>query len=318
MNIGYTRRDFVRVLFASAPGMLVSRGLASDFVAPGLPGSLNFVMIGDWGRRGEQDQVEVANQMAKAAAEIGAKFVISVGDNFYEDGVDSTTDEHWKVSFEEVYAQPSLQVPWAVILGNHDYHGNCQAQLDYHAVNSRWRMPARYFKEFHQVPDGTTAEFFYLDTSPFVKSYLKNEKMVANIQSQNVPRQIAWLKKSLEGSQADWKIVIGHHPIYTAGGHGDTQELIEEVLPLLHTYKVQAYFCGHDHNLQHLVDQDVNMFVTGGGSQHTPILVSPFARFGRPSSGFIAVSLGGRSLDVRFIDNAGTVLYTKSVSRVSA
>ena len=81
--------------------------------------------------------------MAKASKDNGAKFIISVGDTFYENGVQSADDPHWQKSFEEVYRDPALQIPWQVILGNHDYHGNCDAQITYGSVNPRWQMPAR-------------------------------------------------------------------------------------------------------------------------------------------------------------------------------
>lgn len=32
---------------------------------------------------------------------------------------------------------------------------------------------------------------------------------------------------------AKWKIVVGHHAIRSIGHHGDTQELIKHILPLL-------------------------------------------------------------------------------------
>ena len=74
--------------------------------------SPSFLAVGDWGRRGDRDQSRVAEAMAKAATEIGSRFVISAGDNFYPAGVQSAFDTHWKASFEDVYAAASLQTPW--------------------------------------------------------------------------------------------------------------------------------------------------------------------------------------------------------------
>src|SRR5271170_5423387 len=131
-----TRREFIRILFVATQAAVASRFLPGSLLAetppqPALPGGFNFLVFGDWGRQGEQDQVDVAAQMAKVAKDSGAKFIISVGDNFYENGVQSVDDPHWQKSFEEVYHDPALQVPWQVILGNHDYHGNCDAQIAY-------------------------------------------------------------------------------------------------------------------------------------------------------------------------------------------
>ena len=32
-----------------------------------------------------------------------------------------------------------------------------------------------------------------------------------------IPKQMAWLEQKLGASQAAWKIVVGHHPVYSVG-----------------------------------------------------------------------------------------------------
>ena len=310
-----TRREFVRVLFVATQGIVASRLLPANLLAEPSPGGLNFLIFGDWGRQGEKDQVEVADQMAKAAQDIGAKFVISVGDNFYEDGVTSVSDAHWRASFEDVYHQPSLQVPWHVIMGNHDYHGNPEAQLAYHASSDRWNMPARYYLQTHPLDGGVTADFFYIDTTPMVKGYHTNPITKRQVASQDVPAQLAWLKDALAASKAEWKIVIGHHPIYSGGLHGKTPELIKNVLPLLHQYGVQAYFNGHDHDLQHLTVGDINLFDTGAGSEFRPTKKTKHTQWSKGCSGFTTVQLLGNRMNVRMIDNHGAMIYAANVSR---
>lgn len=130
-----------------------------------------------------------------------------------------------------------------------------------------------------------------------------------------MPRQLAWLKDALAASKAQWKIVIGHHPIYSGGEHGDTPELIETVLPLLQEHKVQAYFNGHDHDLQHLTAGDVNLFDSGAGSQVRPTSKTEHTKFAMTCSGFTTVSLQGDGMNVRMIDNHGTVVYATTVNR---
>jgi acid phosphatase len=318
-----TRRQFVRTLFvataqATVVGSLLPRSL---FAADAKTGGLNFLIFGDWGRNGEQDQRDVATQMAIAAQAVNPKFIVSVGDNFYEDGVASVDDPQWQTSFEKVYAAPALQVPWQVILGNHDYHGNCDAQLAYAKTHPRWNIPARYFVQTQPVDAATTVDFFYLDTTPMVRSYYSpwfSEKTRAQVITQDVPKQLAWFKAALSVSSAQWKIVIGHHPIYSGGGHGDTVELIETILPLLREHKVQAYFNGHDHDLQHLQAGALNFFCSGAGSQSRPTVKTQRTKFSKSCSGFTIVALSADKMDVRMIDDHGRLLYTTSVPRVSA
>jgi tartrate-resistant acid phosphatase type 5 len=314
-----TRREFVRTLFIASEAAVASRFLPVNLWADSaLPGALNFLVVGDWGRRGEPDQQDVATQMGKTAHDTGARFVISVGDNFYEDGVASVQDVQWLESFEDVYTAPSLQVPWYAILGNHDYHWNCDAQIAYSQKSSRWRMPARYFSQSHPMDKNITADFFYLDTTPMVKIYYSpffEEATRDQVMTQKVPEQLTWLKTALAASNAQWKIVIGHHPIYSGGEHGDTSELIEHILPLLREYGVQAYLNGHDHDLQHLMAGDVNLFCSGAGSQVRPTRHTSHTRFAKASSGFMAVSLGADAMDIRMIDSKGAMLYTTRVLR---
>jgi len=279
-------------------------------------GALNFAIIGDWGRQGRPDQKQVAQQMGIACHEAGAAFVISVGDNFYERGVTSLDDDHWQKSFETVYDATSLQVPWYVILGNHDYAGNCVPQLEYGKTHPRWIMPTRYYKKLFPVDATTHLECFYLDTCPFIAEYQNNPEF-SEIPAQDAAAQLAWLEQGLSASKADWKFVFGHHPIYSSGlAHGNQPEMITHILPLLQKYKVQAYFAGHDHDLEHLKVGDLDLIVSGAGSEHRPVKTPASSPFSQACSGFALASVGPRDMQVRFIDNVGQLLYTAKVVRV--
>ncbi len=325
-----TRREFVRVLFMAGQAAVASQFLPTNLFAESAsvashsdfpPEALNFVLFGDWGRRGQIDQLHVAAQMASASQAIDARFVVSVGDNFYEGGVASTDDSHWHESFENVYHAAPLQIPWNVILGNHDYYGNCDAQIAYSKMSRRWKMPARYFVQTQQLGSGVTADFFYVDTTPMVKIYyeVKDENMRAHVSAQDVPAQVAWLKGALAASKAQWKIVIGHHPIYSGNARGGTPELVDLILPILYEHKVQAYFNGHDHDLQHLVAHDLNLFCSGAGSIVSPkTLETERTKFVRNCPGFIAASLQPDKLNVHMIDSGGNVLHTAVVPRDSS
>jgi acid phosphatase len=280
-------------------------------------GSLNFVMIGDWGRLGKYNQIDVATQMGKTAAAINSQFTVSVGDNFYENGVASVDDPQWQTSFEQIYTAPALQTPWKVILGNHDYRGSVQAQFDYAKQSKRWQLPARYYKESYTLPGGAVAEMFYIDTSPFIKAYIGSK---VNIAGQDTDAQLAWLDNSLAASTAQWKIVIGHHPIYTAqsdaDGHDhDQPDLIARLNPILLKHSVPVYFCGHDHCLQVVKMDGITHVVSGAGSQtYTP---APAIRGGFASGahGFTTVQLSADALTFAMVDMTGAALYTQTITR---
>ena len=306
-----SRRNFVRTLFVAASGALAAPRLFADAPAPSaLPSDgMNFLVFGDWGRKGMRSQRDVAAQMARAVRTMQARFIVSVGDNFYESGVESVDDPQWQTSFEKVYTDPALQLPWHVILGNHDYKGNCDAQLAYGQQQKRWNMPARYYQQTHQVDAVTKADFFYLDTTPMLQEYWAKGKIGAHVATQDVPKQLDWFKNALATSTAQWKIVLAHHPIYSGGEHGDSVDLIDNVLPLLQEYKVQAWINGHDHDLQHLSVGGLNMFCTGAGSQVRKTKPTPHTDFAKSTPGFAAVSMTANKMTVYLTDHRGAVLH---------
>ena len=177
-----------------------------------LKNATHFYVIGDWGRNGYENQQEVADMMQEMAKIIEPEFFISTGDNFYPNGIASIDDPYWLTSFESIYKGNYLFEEWYAILGNHDYRGNAQAQIDYSQKSQRWEMPDRYYsKEIAMVKPDRSIHLIFLDTSPLHDQYYEMEKYAA-IRSQDTTKQIKWLDKTLESSDADWTIVVGHHP----------------------------------------------------------------------------------------------------------
>ena len=76
--------------------------------------------------------------------------------------------------------------------------------------------------------------------------------------------------KAANSSGVPYIIVGGHFPVYSVAEHGSTQCLVQNVMPLLHKYKVSAYLSGHDHNLQHIsytnLGSTVEYIVTGANA----------------------------------------------------
>ena len=174
--------------------------------------ALNFLVVGDWGRNGQYHQKTVAEQMGNAAMTMDAEFIISTGDNFYPDGVTSTGDPQWKSSFEEVYTAHSLFQDWNVVLGNHDYRSNPEAQIAYSKISRRWNMPDYYYAKKVAIDGDSTQKvlFVYIDTNPFVKKYYQDEKSKANVAKQDTLAQIKWLNQMLSDPDPSikWKIVV--------------------------------------------------------------------------------------------------------------
>ncbi|MGE4480467.1 purple acid phosphatase family protein [Acidocella sp.] len=307
-----TRRQFTATSAVLGTGMALTRPASAE------DGSISFLLVGDWGRHGHHHQRAVARQMARTAHEIGSLHTVSVGDNFYENGVESVTDPQWQSSFEHVYTEASLQTPWKAILGNHDYRGNVQAQLDYTRHSQRWQMPARYYMETTALPGGAMAAFYYLDTSPFIKKY--HGTRVA-VDGQNSQEQLDWLDAKLTASKAEWNIVIGHHPIYTAqsdmdGYDHDQPDLIARLNPILRKHHVPIYICGHDHILQAVRMEGICYVCTGAGSETYRPEPAIRGGFASGAHGFMVARLSGGQLDYSLVDERGAALYSQSIVRM--
>lgn len=282
---------------------------------------IRFLVVGDWGRRGTPPQNAVAQGMARAARRLGIHRVISTGDNFYEDGVQSVRDAHWQESFESVYAAHVLEdLPWHVALGNHDYRGTVEAQVAYTRRSRRWHLPGRYYAFTVPVDERTQAQFVVLDTTPFLSLYQPGgAEATAGVAEQDTRVQLQWLRRTLEHSEADWKIVVGHHPLRSGSPfHGDAEELRSAVLPELQAGGVQVYLSGHEHDLQHLVADDLQHVVSGAGSECRATGATEHTRFSQASLGFAAVELRRSRLVLRFYDAAGRPLYRAEVPRAPA
>src|SRR2546430_3212120 len=209
--------------------------------------SISFIVIGDWGKDGIPIQKKVARQMTVYARRFNAKFVISTGDNFYPSGVRDISDPHWQTSYENIYNKDSLPLKWFVVLGNHDYGINPQAEVDYTQSNGRWNMLARYYTIKKSINGADSILFVFTDTSPFVSSYHSAQPAMSDLNQQDTAAQINWLSTTLRSSGDRWKIVVGHHPVYSDGPHGNTVELVQRFQPLLIRGNANFYLAGHDH-----------------------------------------------------------------------
>ncbi|MDO5616540.1 MAG: metallophosphoesterase [Cruoricaptor ignavus] len=284
-----------------------------------LKGAFSFILIGDWGRNGEFHQKPVSNQMAIASKTLGADIVVSVGDNFYPDGVMSTQDPQWKYSFEDIYPQYDLNKPWLVALGNHDYYGNYEAQIEYSKISRRWVMPSTYFSKTYKMKDGKSEILFLIiDTNPFVSKYSNYKGMISeNVKKQDTAAQLAWLENQLKNKSENvkWVFVVGHHPLYS-GGVRKTAEETEDIKkvfePIFQKYKVDAYFCGHEHDLQIIQPKGIftTQYLSGAGSAIRPSGEREGTKFAVSDGGFMIFSVTDKMLKSQTINGEGKILFT--------
>ncbi|KAJ8648427.1 hypothetical protein MRB53_001450 [Persea americana] len=290
--------------------------------APKSDGSLSFLVVGDWGRRGDYNQSQVATQMGRIGEMLDINFVISTGDNFYENGLKDIDDKAFEDSFTNIYTAKSLQKQWYSVLGNHDYRGDVLAQLSpsLRKIDSRW-LCLRSF-----VVNAGIAEIFFIDTTPFVELYWTNPKdhtydwREVSSRKDYMETALKSLESALRESSAEWKIVVGHHTIRSAGHHGDTQELVDLILPLLKAYNVDFYINGHDHCLEQISDFDspIQFLTSGAGSKAWRGDVKNNycqLKFFYDGQGFMSLQLTQTDAQIVFYDVHGNVLHKWGMSK---
>lgn len=287
--------------------------------------SLNFLALGDWGSIGF-NQSAVAGQMSIYASLVNASFIVTLGDNFYEDGVANDTDPLWNAAYTDVYTSSSLFIPWYPVLGNHDYHQNPHAQVQYYLNHRdiRWTMPDHCYSKIWTLPDGGALEIVFVDTT-ILSPTRTPETAAGGIHA--VPKSLTdahyhTLEDTLRRSTSTWLIVAGHYTIFSTGGHGDYDELIARLAPLLVRYKVSFYLSGHDHSLNHIHWEGMHYLISGGGGatiqDHYDTSVKSSAAAGllflNYSYGFSAFAATSQELTLTMIDIHGDALYSYAFS----
>lgn len=229
---------------------------------------------------------------------------ISVGDNFYDNGVVDTNDPQWENKFEKMYPKEAMPFPFFAVLGNHDWRSNPSTQFSYRGPSGRWRMDGFYYKV---VAGGGLVEFFMVDTDLWLPQFGAMELG---------KKQTQWLESALSQSKAKWKILVGHHPPYTDGIHsieGSMQRVRTNILPLLEKYGVQLMLSGHDHDLQHIIIPSMKTHFTvcgAGGASMRRRFSNNYGPFYKDmTGGFMSISVNETQLKARFLNSELATLH---------
>ncbi len=284
--------------------------------------SLKFIAMGDWGRNGADHQKKVAAQMGKTATALKTQFIIATGDNFYPAGVTSPHDPLWWFSYENIYTDFSLQWDWYPVLGNHDYMSNPDAQVKYTQISRRWQMPARYYSKKFDLPGDTASKILivFIDTNPLIPEFYKNKTYGPNVKTQDSALQKKWLAKVFSDTSKNikWKLVVGHHPMYTGGSRTegyDTKAIRNSLQPLLKRFNVDAYITGHEHSLQEIEKNGIMHYITGAASEKTNVKLIEGSRFAASEYGFMVFAVTANKLHMQVVDYNGKILYTSIIEK---
>ncbi len=252
--------------------------------------SLRFVSVADTGT-GDKGQYAVAKAMQRYHQQKPYKLVVLAGDNIYNDGEIEKVNAVFERPYQELLKQG---VKFQACLGNHDIRtDNGEPQVSYPGFN----MAGRYYT-FGQ----NLVQFFALDTN----------------HNADWNNQLTWLDKELSRSKASWKIVFGHHQIYSSGRYGLNQPFIETLTPIFQKHGVQLYINGHDHDYERTRSINGTTYLTcGAGAGTRPVGTSEWTARAKSELSFAAFELYNDRLEISGIDTK-SVIFDKGIIPVKS
>ncbi len=323
-----SRRRFIHQSFAFS----ALAGLGSPVFAdlrksgPGGDGS-HLLMVGDWGYEDFEAQSRVAKAMQGYVREQGftTEALLMLGDNWYGTLPGGAKDKRWQVQFEEMYPKSVFDCPAYAIPGNHDYQrmpaSKVAAELEYAKVpGTRWTMPSLWYS-FTFPAKKPLVTVIALDSNMPSESGKWDRGTDFTLRPEQQAEQLVWLKAELEKPRnTPFLVVMGHHPIFSNGPHGDHKVLIRDWEPLLREHKVHMYLAGHDHDMQHLEFEGhpTSFVLSGGGGADLYNLKIAQAQRGPMAEkvyGFSELIVAQEMLTLRHLDEQGKVIhaFTKRV-----
>jgi predicted phosphodiesterase len=176
----------------------------------------------------------------------------------------------------------------------------------YAALGNHDDPDQRFFKPFNM-----NGERYYTFTKGPIEFFVIDSNYMD-------PKQRAWLEKELSESRSKWKIVYGHHPLYSTGNtHGSETDLRALVEPLFVKYGVNIVLAGHEHFYERLKPQKgIAYFISGGAAklrdgdiQHTELEAVGFDT----DRSFMVAQVAGDTFQFEAIARTGQVVDSGTV-----
>lgn len=277
----WRRRQLLQTLLLGGPGLALAAGgfaMASRGQAAG-DNRVHVMALADTGS-GNANQQAVADRMAELHRRDPVDLVLLGGDNIYPEGDIALFDAVFRRPYRELL---QAGVPFHAVLGNHDIRtdkGQAQLREPLLGMAGHWYTLRR-----------GPVEFFMLDTNS----------------RPGWSQQLPWLEKALAASTARWKVVVGHHPLYSAGIYGDDPAAIARLTPLFRRHRVQLYINGHEHAYERSVPLDGTTYlgVGGGGAWLRPILPNQRSAKAISVYSFAELTIDDRQLRIDAWDSRG-------------
>lgn len=188
----------------------------------------NFIVFADV-QASSEENFQQAARVLRSAVETMPNYEFAVG---LGDFVNDCTNEEWDSYFRN-FSFMNMNTTLVPVAGNHE--GN----LQWFKFNNMFNIGA---------VDGsmtTTGCYYSFDWGDAHFAVLNSNDMYPMSAS-----QINWLKNDMNSSDAQWKIVLMHRALYSAGKNinkPDTIIMRNLLLPVIDELGIDVVFAGHDH-----------------------------------------------------------------------
>jgi len=246
----------------SSGAMTGGSGGTTGAAAPPAPPAVRFAAIGDYGF----DNADEA-AVAKLIAKWNPDFVITTGDNSYDDvssgGIDANVGKYFHAfigNYRGSYGAGSATNRFWPAAGDHDWlSSDLGPYLDYFTLPGNER--------YYDVDLGLV-HLYAVDSDSHEPDGWQSDG-----------KQGKWLQQRLAASRACFDIVYFHHSPYSSGTHGSITYMRWPFAAL----GADAVMSGHDHQYERLQVDGIPYFVTGAGGAglrpFTTILPESKARY---------------------------------------
>jgi len=185
-------------------------------------------------------------------------FIITAGDNNYDDGLASTIDENIGKYYHD-YIKPYL--------GNTSLYGNGSPD-----VNRFFPVPGNHDWDASSLPAGALKpylDYFTLPNNERYYDFIWGDVHFFMIDSDDrepdgyleTSAQAIWTKNKMEASTSKWKIVVFHHPPYSSTGSSTDLRWPFKL------WGADAVLSAHKHNYERLIVDDLVYFINGLGGK---------------------------------------------------
>lgn len=260
--------------------------------------SVTFAIIGDFGVAGEP-----AADVSRLVHGWTPEFVLTTGDNNYDDGAASTIDANigqyyhdFIAPYSGKYGDGAKDMRFFPALGNHDWRtSDLKPHTDYFVLPGNER--------FYTVSWGPV-DVFVVDSDPHEPAGITFDST-----------QAKWLELAMRAADGPWKLVIMHHPPYSSGDHGSSEALRWPYAE----WGATAVIAGHDHHYERLEIDGTLYFVNGlGGNPNRYAVGEPIAGSAfhyNADHGAMRVYADAQGIAFEFIDRAGKTIDTVTRKR---